>query len=163
MAGPYPGAKQKQEAERKLRDYLDAGISCFLDLTEEGESGLRPYGALLRTLATKRGLEVVHLRLPVSDLEVPTEWRMRLVQSALREAVGAGETVYVHCWGGVGRTGTVVGCRRVETDGISGQHVLARIEELRRGTQRAHRGSPETPAQRDMILGWHKAAFGPRS
>jgi len=163
MAGPYPGAKHKQEAEQKLRDYIDAGVTCFLDLTVEGESGLKPYGALLQTLAAERGIDVVHLRLPVSDLDVPTKWRMRLIQTALREAVAAGETVYVHCWGGVGRTGTAIGCRLVETEDLSGQQVLARIEELRRRTQRAHRPSPETPAQRDLVFEWRKAAFGNRS
>jgi len=47
--------------------------------------------------------------------------------------------------GGVGRTGTAVGCRLIETERLSGQRALDRIELLRRRTQRAHRRPPETP------------------
>lgn len=163
MAGPYPGARDGDEAESKLRDYLDAGITCFLDLTEEGESGLRPYAALLRQHADRRGVEVVHLRIPVSDLDVPPPWRMRVIQAAIREAAAAGHTLYVHCWGGVGRTGTVVGCRLIETLDLSGREALARTEELRRSTVRSNRPSPETADQREMVLRWRKEAFGERS
>ena len=42
-----------------------------------------------------------------------------------------GGTVYVHCWGGVGRTGTVVGCLLVR-HGLDGGDAIARIAELRR-------------------------------
>ena len=35
---------------------------------------------------------------------------MRATLDAIYDAIGAGETLYLHCWGGVGRTDTVVGC-----------------------------------------------------
>ncbi len=47
LAGEYPGAQAEAEARMKLRAFLDAGVTCFLDLTEEDE-GLRPYSPLLR-------------------------------------------------------------------------------------------------------------------
>ena len=40
LAGEYPGAKDTAAARRKLRLFLDAEFTFFLDLTEEGE--LRP-------------------------------------------------------------------------------------------------------------------------
>src|SRR3712207_6971239 len=40
---------------------------------------------------------------------------------------------YVHCWGGIGRTGTVVGCYLVE-HGMDGEQAIAAIAEWRAGT-----------------------------
>ena len=154
LAGPYPGAASKAEAVAKLDAFLDAGVTCFVDLTEEGEGPpLHPYSSLLRQRATKRGNRVTHLRMPIRDVDVPTAWQMRAILGAVRLALEEGETVYVHCWGGVGRTGTVVGCLLVE-DGMSAGAVLAHLAELRGGTQRAHRVSPETHAQRAFVTGW---------
>ena len=47
LAGEYPGARDEGEARHKLRRLLDAGITLFIDLTEAGEYGLKPYASLL--------------------------------------------------------------------------------------------------------------------
>ena len=64
-----------------------------------------------------------------------------------------GHRVYVHCWGGVGRTGTVLGCLAVER-GVPPEKALGELERLRARTQRAWREAPETAEQRGVILGW---------
>ncbi|MDP7066387.1 MAG: protein-tyrosine phosphatase family protein, partial [Acidimicrobiales bacterium] len=66
-----------------------------------------------------------------------------------------GRVVYVHCWGGFGRTGTVIGCwlRRhgLATPGTV-QEVLDR---LRLGAvDGQHRESPEMYDQREFIVDW---------
>jgi hypothetical protein len=86
LAGPYPGAKYGVEAEGKLDDFLDLGVTCFIDLTEEGEGKLEPYAALLRKLAGRRGVEVTHLRMPIRDVDVAPRWRMRAIQDAITRA-----------------------------------------------------------------------------
>jgi protein-tyrosine phosphatase len=35
---------------------------------------------------------------------------MTTILDAIDESMTAGKPVYVHCWGGMGRTGTVIGC-----------------------------------------------------
>ena len=67
---------------------------------------------------------------------------MRIILGALDTALKAGEIVYVHCWGGVGRTGTVVGCHLVELD-VPNEIVLDAIVMMRKNTKRSHRISPE--------------------
>jgi protein-tyrosine phosphatase len=69
------------------------------------------------------------------------------------EARAAGATVYVHCWGGRGRTGTVVGCWLVR-HGLDDGDPLGRIARLRRDVEDAQAASPETAAQRTMVTGW---------
>ncbi|HTW99459.1 MAG TPA: protein-tyrosine phosphatase family protein [Acidimicrobiales bacterium] len=61
-----------------------------------------------------------------------------------------GGAVYLHCWGGVGRTGTVVGCLLAD-EGLGHHEIVERIERLRAGTCKASRPSPETEAQRGVI------------
>lgn len=156
LAGPYPGAHAKIEARAKLAALLDAGITRFVDLTEEGEGPpLHPYAALLQALAAERQVTSTHQRLPIVDVSVPTPQRMRAILATIEEALGAGERVYVHCWGGVGRTGTVIACRLVG-QGYTPEAALRHLTELRRYTQRARAGriAPETAEQRAFVRAW---------
>lgn len=154
LAGPYPGAKEGLEAKSKLVDFLDLGVTCFIDLTEEGEGELEPYAELLRGLAARRRVAVTHLRMPIRDNDICPAWRMRAIQDAITRALEAEELVYVHCWGGVGRTGTVISCRLIEEEGISGGEAIEKLKTLRAHTRRAHRYSPETSRQREMVRNW---------
>lgn len=155
LAGEYPGARQPMEARRKLQALLAAGVSCFLDLTEADE-GLQPYASLLVEEAAKLAREVSYQRLAIRDLSVPTAELMREIQGAITTALAAGQVVYVHCWGGIGRTGTVAGCYLVE-QGLAPTAALAEIARLRQGTPDGHRISPETAAQCDFVHQWQVA------
>lgn len=155
LAGEYPGAKDPDEATRKLGRFLDAGVTTFLDLTEEGESELRPYAAAAESLATARGLALTHRRLPILDLGVPSRQQMAAILDTIDAALARGETVYVHCYGGIGRTGTVVGCWLVR-HGLGGAAAIAQIAAWRAGTPDGWKASPETRAQRGMILEWEE-------
>ncbi len=56
-----------------------------------------------------------------------------------------GRTVYVHCWGGIGRTGTVVGSWLVRHQVTAPEQALDLLTELRASDRGAgHRRSPET-------------------
>jgi len=74
------------------------------------------------------------------------------VLDAIAGDLQIGKTVYVHCWGGIGRTGTVVGCHLVER-GRTGQEALETIRALRSSVPDL-RLSPETKAQRQMVINW---------
>ncbi len=68
-------------------------------------------------------------------------------------ALAEGGTVYVHCLGGVGRTGMVVGCWLVRHRLDEGDAVPT-ISRLRRGLPDAWAASPQTPAQRAIVSTW---------
>jgi hypothetical protein len=155
IAGEYPGAQTEEDAERKLASLLDVGVRRFVDLTEEGE--LDPYEAVLQRLAWERGLSVVYARHPIRDVGVPRdEATMRGILDELAAAQRDGVAAYLHCWGGIGRTGTVIGCHQVER-GYGAARALERIEELRRDSSKSHRPSPETAAQSDFVRKWLEA------
>ena len=129
-----------------LRRLRWSGVDLFLDLTEEDEYGLRRYAALL-----EGGAE--HRRFPIVDLGVPDRELLVAVLDAIDEALAAGRIPYVHCFGGIGRTGTVVGCWLVR-HGASPEEALATIADRRRGTPDGWKDSPEMPDQRALVRAW---------
>ena len=127
LAGEYPGDRNAAVAQRRLRTHLDCGVMFFLDLTETGE--LVPYESDLPALTAARGLAVEYRRWPVVDLSVPRcQQEMVASLDTIDAALASGHCVYVHCWGGVGRTGTVIGCHLVR-HGQTGEEALRTLAE----------------------------------
>ena len=153
LAGEYPGAQDARATLARLGLFLDAGITTFIDLTEAGE--LVPYEPRLRELAASRGLEVRYHRMPIGDFDVPAAEHMDRILDLIDAELAAGRTVYVHCWGGVGRTGTVVGCYLVR-GGLDGKTALARLAQLWRTVEKCDwcPDSPESDEQRDFVRDW---------
>ena len=153
LAGRYPGAVDETVAIDKVTKFLDAGIRTFIDLTETTEP-LAKYDGLLRTLSVERGVETKHVRIPVRDRSVPHERSlMTHILATIRDETAAGRAVYVHCWGGIGRTGTVAGCWLVES-GMTGSEAIERIAHLRANIPDRFTPSPESDEQRRYVCEW---------
>lgn len=152
-AGEYPGAKDFHEAAPRLRALLRAGIDHFIDLTEPRE--LEPYDGTLADEARALGASATHERLSIRDVSVPRHpAEMVAILDAIDRALGEGRSVYAHCWGGVGRTGAVVGCWLVR-HGRTGDEALAQVAEWWQGMEKAdRRRSPETREQRTYVREW---------
>lgn len=156
-AGEYPGAKpsRHKEAVAKVTALIDAGIDHFIDLTEAKER-LNLYVELANKEAQLRGITIGYVRRPIPDVDVPSTPRdMTTILDAIDAALDGGKTVYVHCWGGVGRTGTVIGCWLVR-HGSTASEALQQVAE---GWQRMEkftpeRESPETSKQREYVHNW---------
>jgi predicted protein tyrosine phosphatase len=154
LAGEYPGAADPAEARENIRALLDAGARSFLDLTEKGEYGVAPYDAVVHQLAAERGLDVRYRRMSIEDLGTPTAEQMRNVLQHIAAEIVDGRPVYVHCLGGIGRTGTVVGCWLIQRGVCSADEALDRIADLRATCRKATTHSPETMSQREFIARW---------
>jgi len=102
LAGPYPGAEDPETTSRRLRSFARHGVTLFVDLTHPADP-LEPYEHLLERGAAR----VAH---PIVDLGTTTIPRMVRILDDVDAAIDGGGSAYVHCWGGIGRTGTVVGC-----------------------------------------------------
>ena len=133
---------------------LEARIDHFIDLTAEGE--LVPYSDIAWEAGRRLGVEVGYERRPVADLGVPRSPEdMAGTLDAIDSAMESGRTVFVHCWGGVGRTGTVVGCWLVR-HGSSGDEALDRLAQWWREMEKPdhHPRPPETTEQREYLRRW---------
>ena len=98
----------------------------------------------LATAAGDRGMQWLHV--PVVDAGTPTDeasWTAAL--RAVRARLERGETVVVHCKGGLGRTGTFAASVLV-TYGIDPKTATARVREARAKTI-------ENPAQESFVEG----------
>lgn len=155
-AGEYPGHKNDSEAREKLRSLLNAGIDHFIDLTDERD-GLEPYAQMAREEAQILGITFDWEPHAVRDLSVPGREDMVMILDSIDDAVANDKTVYLHCWGGIGRTGTVVGCW-LRRRGYSGEEALSQIAEWWKGVEKYRRRpeSPETHEQRQYILNWNE-------
>ena len=87
------------------------------------------------------------------DLDVPTPDGMRAILDRIDASIADGRPVYVHCWGGIGRTGTVVCCWLIER-GRTCDEALADICQLREGIQKRMIQSPEADGQREFVRAW---------
>ena len=148
LAGEYPAALSEASTRHKLARLADAGVTSFIDLTRPGE--LPPYAHLLPAGAT-------HARFPIQDLSVPqSPAHMTAILDAIDHALQRGDIIYIHCYAGVGRTGTTVGCY-LARHGNPGESALTALSDLwRHCATSAHRQSPETPHQREYVMNWRE-------
>ena len=155
LAGGYPGSFSPEVSRRRLSAMVDAGIRSFVDLTSEHD-GLEPYEPVLKQLAAEKDLDLRYWRFAVQDLGIPTAALMTEVLDTIRAEMAANRPVYFHCWGGIGRTGTVAGCWLVE-EGYPCDDALQWIATLREGTPDAYMRSPDTDEQVAFVREWKRA------
>jgi hypothetical protein len=160
LAGYYPGDLDTMKMEKKLKRLLGTGIRYIINLMEENERKQGdPFPSIENALmryAKRVGINVTCVRRPIKDFTAPAPEYIWNILDEIDDAIFQGKGVYINCWGGKGRTGTVVGCYLARHGYAQGQDVLKLIEKLRHNDPEFHRASPETPEQRDMVTTWQE-------
>ena len=161
LCGEYPRDFDDLEDHEGMGAILRAGARVFIDLTEEGE--LKPYAPIALTNALVLGIDPAELefhRFPIRDASVPkSQEEMRAILRRIRLVRHQLKTVYLHCWGGRGRTGTVAGCALRDFFGLDGDEALALLSERWRACAKSEwSDSPETEEQREFVR-----SFNPES
>ena len=145
FAGEYPGGKYVELAESKLKRMHHFGVRHFVDLTEEGE--LRPYRQLLPN-------DTTYLRFPIRDVDVPKSIEaVHQLIDKMENLMKQDGFTYIHCWGGVGRTSTIVACyeaRQMEEPTLE-KALTAMRSRFSNMPKASHRKSPETQEQIDFV------------
>jgi protein-tyrosine phosphatase len=81
---------------------------------------------------------------------------MKKILDYIDQAISQEKSVFIHCWGGKGRTGTVVGCFLARHGIAMAKEALEKIKDLRKNDSRAHEVSPETDRQRYLVWNWRQ-------
>lgn len=160
LAGEYPGSYNPEDARRRMDAFLESGIRTFIDLTQPHE--LVPYEPILKEEARIYEHMAVYHRFAIRDHGNPSVQTMTLILDTIDAAIESGSPVYVHCWGGVGRTGTVVGCYMVR-HGLTPSQALERVNALYKTRPQNYFlvRSPETEEQADFVRKWRETpGFG---
>ena len=157
IAGEYPRNLDDESSRLKLRTILAAGVTQFVDLTEAHE--LEPYTDIMQAEAAQQGLTAKHRRHPIRDLRVPKSDAMRVILDSV--ATNHAGVTYVHCWGGVGRTGTVAGCLLIEA-GFTAEEAITILAKkwVVMEKRRRHPRTPETREQFEFIRAWKGGGVG---
>ena len=169
MAGGYPASVDDDETDELLLTLIrDYGFDTFVCLQEEvnahaperawrGGRAPRPYMHDIRRIMSqhKRDIpfpKVDFLHLPIVDGSVTADALVDALCDDLIARIRAGRRLYVHCWGGHGRTGTVVAIILGRMYDITCAQALARTQTLHdvRGDPQ-NVGSPSTPVQRLQV------------
>jgi hypothetical protein len=170
LVGEHPGSRSRARSIDRVRRFLKAGITCFIDLTEAGES---PAYELLLPFDAPSGRPIEYLREPIPDHGVPADRAtMARILERLDRALEDGHCVYVHCRAGIGRSATVAGCWLAERNPGGG---VAALDELAGYWLQCRQASywaqvPETSEQAEFVRSWQPirqgaqgALRGPRS
>lgn len=161
LAGEIPSSKKESRKIEKINNLLDCNIDVIINLMEVVEKNfsdevLEDYSISLFKEANKKNKKIEVFRYAIKDLTIPTENFMVEILNKIDEQLSLGKRVYVHCWGGVGRTGTVIGSYLIRHGFAEPETVIDIINYLKRTTNIAHRSSPETEEQHQFILKWSR-------
>jgi protein-tyrosine phosphatase len=153
LAGEYPGQYTSDSTRRRIDALLESGFDTFIDLTRPNETV--PYHRLLLEEAKLYEVRVERHSFPIGDFGLPTPAGMRSILDAIDAALENGRKIYLHCWGGIGRTGTTVGCYLVRR-GMTGDEALRQLAKWWQGVpkSRIHQRSPETYEQAQFVREW---------
>jgi len=157
LAGEYPGSMSRADAMERVQRLLAAGVTSFIDLTEEGE--LPDYDTLLPELTERR---IRYKRMPVFDHSIPdSPAHMARILDLIDNELNAGQCVYLHCRAGIGRTGTAVGCHLIRA-GMPNEEAYDHLQVLWKQCARSRRwpSIPETSEQVDFVLRWSEPPAG---
>ena len=152
FAGEYPGAKDEETCHKKLLGTTYwSSIKYFYDLTCEGE--FQPYAQYLNESQQ-------HRRFPIPDCGIPAS-TTEVAQICMEITSGCEEQAgkYIHCWGGVGRTGTIVACLYaylMKGTGLNADEMYSKAmqqlkESFSKCPKSTNRVSPENDLQRNFV------------
>ena len=128
IAGAFPGFLENDKNEDSLTQILNSGVTTFACLQKEYDPdireelwrnnyGLRPYFKdVERMIQTKEQYpkltttiekaSFVHEK--IRDCDITDDATTLRLAKKLVKAIYEGEVIYLHCWGGHGRTGIIV-------------------------------------------------------
>lgn len=140
----HPASLPGLRLEQAIALYIEQDTRLLLSLTT-----LQELSALkletLESICQDQGIEWVHA--PIEDLKTPdqhfeTQWLAK--HALMHNILNDGHVVSLHCWSGLGRSGTIAARLLVER-GLSPKQAMIHVREHRPG-------AIETPEQMQYVM-----------
>jgi len=177
IAGAFPGYVSDLETETSLITILNSGVSKFVCMQEEyniavkeedwrknlyGRTSIvRPYFADVQRIMKNKAIhptlktDVVNATFdhcPIKDCSTVADEIVFNLAKDLVKAIHDGEVIYLHCWGGHGRTGVMVCLILHLMYGLTANEALERcqfLHDIRKMPIIV--SSPQTFSQKDQV------------
>ena len=162
MAGAYPAMLDDRQNDQNLKHFLKSGVNIdtFVCLQAEVDpnipekawracKGLRPY---FRDVERLSKLPMKWIHLAITDGDITDDGIMETLIEELLSDICKGRVLYIHCWGGHGRTGVVACLILARLYNLSAEDALRRVQwyhDCRVEPQGAK--SPQTLVQRRQV------------
>lgn len=154
--GEHPAYPSRSATGDRLQRFIQAGVTCFVDLTEVRE--ISAYQASLPATSWT-GRSIAYLREPIRDHGLPDSREVvARVLGRIDEALAAGHVVYLHCRAGIGRSALVAGCWLASRRGTS-EYTLDELQDLWLQSAKSELWPvvPETEEQAAFVRDWMPA------
>lgn len=126
-----------------IRAWGAAAVVTLMEMHEHNELGVQDLPEEIW------GAEMEWFHLPIVDQRAPDAAFMQRWDTyggRIVSALASGEKIFIHCKGGLGRTGTIAACLLIES-GMKPDDAIAAVRKARRGTI-------ETLEQERFVLGY---------
>ena len=107
--------------ETLFNQYQQQEVSVVVLLVED-EQCIARTGRNLRLFYHENGMEVIHL--PIPDFGVPSLLALEAAVQVALDRGQQGKNIVVHCYAGLGRTGTFLACMARRTFGMTGDQAI---------------------------------------
>ena len=131
----------------EVEDIAQEGVVLFVCLLDRDDFSSRISKKEYKSLARSVGIDVIFK--PIADGDITTDKKAFSIARMIFQALKNGHVVYLHCWGGHGRAGTIGAM-------VLGLWYRVPFEEVIAFLQKAHQTRPEgghhlTPQTEDQI------------
>lgn len=149
LGGEYPSSPDG--SREKLDHLLAMGFRCFIDLTHPSDN-LTDYS---RHLSSIPNGSVSYFHFPIVDNKTVGHNQYEKIVKTIEWAIDCGERIYLHCWGGIGRTSTVAAIYLAcKFQHLTPEEIFSLIDKARAGTKKAEFPAPANNQQRVAVTSY---------
>jgi protein-tyrosine phosphatase len=141
---PLPGRTDMRQDFNRIAEHKITTVIMLISDEEIAHYGVLPL---------KSKFDSLNIRIyqsPIADYGVPSPTQTREILSQLHKCVKANENVLIHCVGGYGRSGTIMGCYSRQYLKKSPSEVIDYVRSIR------GEAAIETPQQVQYVREWKK-------
>lgn len=115
IQGAYPRGKSEPELRKTVSSVLRAGVTCFVNLVTVHETmHLQRYDDIItaqQKMSTNQAkLPIQHIHFPIIDGGISKDNQVLNLLQTLVKLLKQGHVLYIHCFAGHGRAGTICAC-----------------------------------------------------